>query len=270
MGELRSYSVVAFNTATASANKMHDDVVARRFGFRGGLVPGVDVYAYLCHPPAEAWGRAWLERGTMTARFVRPVYDGDRVEVVPVGDGGLELRDRGGALCATATVALPATPADPPDPDAWPDVAPAITPPPASPEALAPGTSFGLAPHRFHADRAGEYLTEVREALPLFATERIAHPAWVLRDANYVLSANVRLGPWIHVSSEVQHHGVVRDGEEVAARAVVTAEWEAKGHRFVTLDVVHLADGRPVARTVHTAIHRPRGAAASAPPPRRS
>jgi len=33
--------VSAYNTAAASDNKIHDDSVARRFGFRGGLVPGV-------------------------------------------------------------------------------------------------------------------------------------------------------------------------------------------------------------------------------------
>ena len=45
-----------------------------------------------------------------------------------------------------------------------------------------------------------------------------------------------------------------------SALAVVTNEWERKGHGFVELDVVHLADTRPVARTRHTAIYRPRGA----------
>jgi len=46
----------------------------------------------------------------------------------------------------------------------------------------------------------------------------------------------------------------------VAARALVTGEWDHKGHRFVELDVLHLAGGRPVARTAHTAIYIPRGA----------
>ena len=50
------------------------------------------------------------------------------------------------------------------------------------------------------------------------ASEGVAHPGWVLRDANYVLSANVRLGPWIHVESVVQHLDVVADGEEVGCR----------------------------------------------------
>jgi hypothetical protein len=259
MGELGGYSVVAFNTATASTNKIHDDDVAKRFGFRGGLVPGVDVYAYLTHPPAAAWGRDWLERGTMRARFVQPVYDRDRIEVVPLGEGALELRDSGGDRCAAATASLPDSPPESPDPTGWPEVDQRLDPPPASPEVLVPGTALGLAPHAFHADRAAEYLADVREDLPLYAAHRIAHPGWILRDANYVLSRNVRLGPWIHVESSVQHLGVVVDGDVVSARALVTAEWDAKGHRFVTLDVLHLAGDRPVARTAHTAIYRPRG-----------
>src|SRR5204862_7039371 len=78
------YEVRAHNTATQSDNKIHDDEVARRFGFTGGLVPGVDVYAYLTHPPAEAWGLDWLEQGTMRGRFLSPVYEGELISVVPV------------------------------------------------------------------------------------------------------------------------------------------------------------------------------------------
>jgi hypothetical protein len=257
---MQGHSLVAFNTATASANKIHDDEVAKRFGFRGGLVPGVDVYAYLCHPPASAWGLGWLRRGTMRARFHQPVYDGHRVDITPGDDGALELRDEGGDLCADGAAALPDAPPPTPDPADWPDVDQVDDPPPASPEVLVPGTAFGLAPHGFHADRHGEYLADVRETADVYATERVAHPGWILRDANYVLSANVRLGPWIHVESIVQHHDVVYDGEEVTARALVTKEWEHKGHRFVELDVLHLGNLRPVARTTHTAIYRPRGA----------
>ena len=61
---LPAYRVSAYNTAKASENKIHDDSVAQRFGFRGGLVGGVHVYAYMTHLPVQRWGRAWLERGT--------------------------------------------------------------------------------------------------------------------------------------------------------------------------------------------------------------
>ena len=53
------YAVVAYNTAHASENKIHDNTVARRFGFAGGLVPGVDVYAYMAHLPVARWGRGF-------------------------------------------------------------------------------------------------------------------------------------------------------------------------------------------------------------------
>src|SRR6516165_3838286 len=66
---LDPYRVEAFNTAKASENKIHDDAVARRFGFGGGLVPGGDVYAYMAHQPVARWGRAWLERGAAECRF---------------------------------------------------------------------------------------------------------------------------------------------------------------------------------------------------------
>src|SRR5205085_1807222 len=129
-------------------------------GFTGGLVPGVDVYAYLTHPPVEAWGVPWLEGGSMRARFDRPVYDGDRVRVVPVEqhqhDGGhdaqLEVRNSLDEPCATATASLPDETTTRPSAAEWNDVPQARDRPPASPETLEVGTSFGLEPHGFHAD----------------------------------------------------------------------------------------------------------------------
>jgi len=260
------YVVEAFNTATASTNKIHDDDVARGLGFRGGLVPGVDVYAYLCHVPAERWGRAWVERGTMAARFRSPVYDGDTVEVTAEPDDGalaIELRDSSGDLCAVGRAALPdASPGELLDVDAgeWPAGDPPDEPPPVSAEALR-ARPFGRLRAGFHAAAAGTYLDEVREDLPLFRdpVAGIAHPAWLLRFANYVLSANVRLGPWIHTESTVQHLSAVEDGDTVETRARVTAVRERNGHEIVDLDVLQLVAGRATARTAHSAIYRLRG-----------
>jgi len=262
METVDEYRVVARNTATASANKIHDDAVARRYGFAGGLVPGVDVYAYMTNVPTAAWGLDWLERGSMRARFLAPVYEGDEVVVVPSEVGGhrmaLELRGPDGAVRASGEAQLPEDPPLSLGAD-WAAVDQADGPPEASPASLAAGTALALAPHGFHADNAGEYLSEVGEILPLYAEHRVAHPGWLLRDANRVLSANVRLGPWIHVESVVQHHGLVHDGDIVHARATVTREWERKGHRFVELDVGLLTGpDLLVARVVHTAIYRPR------------
>src|SRR5712691_5932419 len=103
------YRVSAYNTAHDSENKIHDDSVARRFGFGGGLVPGVDVYGYMTHLPVMRWGRAWLERGTSECRFFKPVYDGDIATVTANESGGvldITVESRGEA-CATGRAALP-------------------------------------------------------------------------------------------------------------------------------------------------------------------
>ena len=110
----------------------------------------------------------------------------------------------------------------------------------------------------FDAEHHAAYLADVRETLPLYAADGIAHPGWLLRFANSALSRNVVLGPWIHVSSELALLGTVHDGETVEARAVVLEEFARKGHRFVTLDVAMAADARPVHRVTHTAIYQPR------------
>src|ERR1700756_4448943 len=86
---LEAYRVQAYNTAKLSENKMHDDTVAQRFGFSGGLVPGVDVMAYLMPLPGAKWGRSFLERGLIEARFVKPVYDGEIADVAATQSDGV-------------------------------------------------------------------------------------------------------------------------------------------------------------------------------------
>jgi hypothetical protein len=259
---MRSRQLVAFNTATQSDNKIHDDEVARRFGFGGGLVPGVDVYAYLTWGPASAWGLDWLRQGTMSARFRLPAYDGERVTVSFDDDGECRLRNERGVEVAEGRAGRPgagvAEPTEPIDVERYPWAPLPAERPPASPETLASGTVLGSWDVGFHADRAGEYLDDVREELPLYKEQGVAHPGWVLRLANTILASNVVLGPWIHVGSEVRHLGLVADGSQVSCRGSVRREYEHKGHRFVDLDLVVLADQHPVAAIDHTAIYQPR------------
>src|SRR5690242_19518907 len=109
---LGPYRVEAFNASKESENKIHDDAVARQFGFSGGLVPGVDVYAYMTHLSVRRWGRAWLERGTAECRLLTPVYDGDTAIVTAAeSPAGLELRiESHGETCVTGRAALPSEP----------------------------------------------------------------------------------------------------------------------------------------------------------------
>jgi len=57
----------------------------------------------------------------------------------------------------------------------------------------------------------------------------------------------------------VQHFSTARVGDELTARALVTANYERKEHLFVELDMLAIANARtPVARIAHVAIYRPR------------
>lgn len=258
-----SYSVEAYNTASESENKIHEDAVARRFGFLGGLVPGVDVYGYMTHLPVLRWGRAWLERGAAECRFLRPVYDGDTAAVAGSESGdGIDLRvESRGEACATGRATLPA--ASPAIPAAFAEAprppAPPENRPPADERTLAPGTWLSMNPIPVTAECAAQALGDLRESAPLYPAEGLVHPAVVLRAGNWVLKDNVALGPWMHVGSRVQHFAAARVGDELSARALVTANYERKGHLFVECDVLVYANGRtPLARIAHTSIYRPR------------
>jgi hypothetical protein len=257
---LAPYRIKAFNTAKTSENKIHDDAVARRFGFGGGLVPGVDVYAYMAHQPVTHWGRAWLERGTAECRFQKPVYDGDITTVTAVETAdGLDIRvESHGEICAIGRAVLPAQSAALPEPFAEPPLPPADRPP-ASETTLAVGTLLGIRPLPITRDLVEQYVGDLRETEPLYLKEGLAHPVIIARTGNWALNHNVVLGPWMHVGSKLQHFAAAHIGDELSVRGRITANHQHKGHRFVDADVLVLANRiTPVARIAHTAIWLPR------------
>ena len=257
---LAPYRVEAFNTAKASENKIHDDAVARRFGFGGGLVPGVDVYAYMAHQPVVRWGRAWLERGAAEYRFQKPVYDGDIATVTATETAeGLDLRvESRGELCASGRASLPDRSPAPPEALAEPPAPPAERPP-ASETTLAVGTLLGIRPLAITRELVEQCVADLRETERLYLSEGLAHPVIIARIGNWALNHNVALGPWMHVGSKLQHFAVARIDDELSVRARIIGNYEHKGHRFVDADVLVLANERtPVARIAHTAIYRPR------------
>jgi acyl dehydratase len=262
---LTPYRVEAFNNAKASENKIHDDAVARRFGFGGGLVPGVDVYAYMAHQPVTHWGHAWLERGAAECRFQKPVYDGDIATVTATEIAqGLDLRvDSHSEICATGRASLPDRPPALPEPFAEPPLPPADRPP-ASEETLAVGTLLGIRPLSITRELVAQCVADLRETETLYLNEGLAHPVIIARTGNWALNHNVVLGPWMHVGSKLQHFAAVHIGDEISVRARVIGNYEHKGHRFVEADVLVLAnEGIPVARIAHIAIWLPRQLAAA-------
>ena len=264
---LPPYHVAAYNAAKSSENKIHDDATAKRFGFKGGLVGGVHVYAYMSHMPVLRWGRAWLERGTGEARFGKPVYDGDIAEITAVEDAdGMELAvNSGGVLCATGRAGMPS--AAPPMPllgdfRAVPARANRF---PADEASLAIGDWLGMNPLTVTPEYQTQDITDARETDPLYLNEGIVHSGTVLRCCNWALSHNVVLPAWMHMGSTVRNLGLARVGDTLTVRARVTRNYEHKGHKWVEIDALVIANEvSPIARVTHIAIYRPRQLAEAA------
>src|SRR6201994_1955907 len=260
-----AYRVSAYNTSKHSENKIHDDTVARKYGFSGGLVPGVDVLAYMLHMPVAKWGRDFLQRGLIEARFVKPVYDGDIAEVSAVEDAGgltIEVQSKGD-LCATGTASLPS--AAPPytlNDFAAADAVKERKPVRATSYEM--GKWLGSIPRDWTGDAAKEYLADIRETDQIYAREKLGHPGLLTRIMNKVLVENAILGPWIHVGSRMQLLSAGKVGDELTARAKVVGNYEKKAHRFVALDALVVANGTtPLCHIWHIAITQPREQAAA-------
>ena len=257
-----AYRVRARNLAPDSDNKIHDDEVARRFGFSGALVPGVEVFAYAVHPFAHLCGAAFFDGGGLAIRFRRPVYDGEFVDVVadpqPGGDTwALRVIGPDRELRATGSAHGPAADRRPRvDVDRFRVSAVPADPPPATAESLAAGTVFGTVVEVAEPGACADYLAGINETSTLYADDGIVHPGLLLRMVNAALFRNVALGPWIHTESDCAFLGTARVGATLSARAVVTALSSRNHNDYVHYDALVLADDAPVLLARHTAIYR--------------
>jgi acyl dehydratase len=221
--------------------------------------------AYMMHLPVAKWGRAFLERGVIEARFVKPVYDGETaVASAEDADGTLAIHlESRGQTCAAGTASLPAsTPSV--EIGNFRDTAPVVSRLPVNVMSFELDEWLGTLPRSWSGETAADYLAEVLERDPIYAREKLVHPGVLQRIMNKVLVDNAILGPWIHVGSRMQLLTTVALDDKLVARARVTGNYEKKGHRFVELDALVVANGRTaVAHCQHIAIYQPREQAAA-------
>lgn len=263
------YYVDALNYATDSENRMHNDDTAPKYGFRGGLVPGIGVYGYMNRAMLESLGEDWLACGSTEVRFLKPAYDGERVHVSAEWDEestgvvNVSLTNPDGVLCGAGTASLADAP-ETPQPSAYslkpvPDY---DTRPDASLDVLPAGADLGAFEIQLNTEMMAEFADSMREtSLALSPASMPCHPAYYPSLANEILVKNVALGPWIHAGSSVQHLGVPAANASLTVQGRVKEAYERKGHEMVVLDVLISADSAPIATVRHTAIIRPRVAA---------
>ncbi len=261
---LTVHEVVAKNYGADHANRIHSDDGAARYGFTGALVPGVGLYAYLTQPVLETLGMEWLARGAMSAKFIHPVYDGERVyiECRSAGIDPIELRlelfNLSGVLCAAGAAELPSS-LQRLDRDDYPlHALPANDEQvPAAIDNFRVGDRLGSLEFTLDwAGRMAKFLDDVLEYSPVYCGyDAVCHPAFWIAQANEILMRNMVLGPWIHTASEAQHYSVARDGERVSLRGRVIDLHVRRGNEYISLELGFFGEqGRQIAKVKHTAI----------------
>jgi acyl dehydratase len=257
---MHATQAVARNYSEASENKIHSDDIARRYGFRGALVPGVAVYGHLVQPLVNHLGAAWLGHSTGSVRFLKPAYDGDRLTLqFEDSADGYRVRCYNDAevLLAELTSAMP-------DTLPGPEQLPGLTLPPKDParidmvwDAVQPGVPFTPWDWHVKADTNTTFAERVDDASVLY--QRYAHPHSILGIANAALTREYLMPAWIHVGTETRFHSPIEVGETVAVHALPLEKWRKKGHEFVKLYVAWRRGDEVAAEAFHTAIFRVAG-----------
>lgn len=259
---LQAYQVRTHNASSHSENRMHSDDVARQFGFKGALVPGVTVFSHMTQPLVAHFGEAWLARGTAEVRFTKPAYDGEQLTVSAEGESTFDLtcRNEAGEELARMRATLP----DEPQPaDARGNIAPASSGgkrPVVTWELMEIGHPFPALKWRPTLADNAQWCSDNRETLPLYGEGQHPplHPGFILRQGNYILRNRFVLPAWIHTASHIRFLEAARVGPEYEVRAIPEEKWTRKGHEFARLYVAIRCRDRTVAEIAHEMIFRPK------------
>ena len=234
-----------------SDNKIHSDDVARRYGFSGALVPGVELFARTTTPLVAAEGERWLASGRIDLRFRRPAYDGEQLQVALDADRVTVTGPDGVVRC----VGSAAPTSSRPDLSSFAEVPLASSP--VDDPLVGP---FGSIHEQATAEENDWYVDAIGEPLDLYRKQSVAHPGLLLRLVNRLLMRNVALGPWIHTSSDCTFLGLARLPADTVVHGRVTGVGKRGVHDEVRYDALVLAGEEPVLHVRHTALYRLHGA----------
>lgn len=255
---MNRYLVTAKNYSEDSENRIHSDEIAKKYGFRGALVPGVAVYGYLTHPLVEQFGTHWLQQANIQVRLLKPTYDGEQITITcSETDNLIEVKSHDPEGTLTAIVSSLS------ETDAPPMYEPAILDGPLkhpqrveiSWDNVEQGQCFS--PWQFHlsAEENQRYTREVADDLVCYG-QGYVHPHLILSLANTALMNEYIMPTWIHAGSHIVHRQPLRENDTITIRSVTTEKWQKKGHEFIKLWVTYWRDGELTTEIDHTAIFK--------------
>lgn len=264
-----NWQATAFNQSEDSSNQIHSDEMAKAYGFKGGLVPGVTVSAYLIHPAIKAWGTDWLKYGAAKAVVEKPLYDGYdfTVDVTDTSATSYQatLTDHAGARNASGTMRLNM---DAPAPPTMRGDTPLKKNQPitnATREEMEKLRERGMQALQIRwsdNNNMATYLKD-RQTMPSLhnvAGSNYANAAFMLSLSNWVLAGNAYMNPWIHLQTESQNYAIVENNTNLHVECDIRDLFDKKGHQFVDLnvDVYALETAQPVMTTMLRAIYQMR------------
>ena len=242
---MNPWKAYALNTAPDSENQIHSDDLAKRYGFKGGLVPGVTVSAYLLHPVIESSGMAWLEKGYANCKITSPLYDGENFEVISEilreGQTNTFLKNEDGKIIANAESKILEN--IPSKPKYRGDLL-------IQEEFKAPVASFaewkklkkeGCKAFKFHwgGDNPLIYLSDEKKLPLILQPSKSGHAnlSFLLGCANWILAGNAFMNPWVHLETKSQNYKAVSIETTLIAEMSVIDFYEKKGHEFIEVEV---------------------------------
>ena len=243
---INGWTAQAFNQSPDSANEIHDDKIAKQFGFTGGLVPGVTISAYLIQPAVEAWGIEWLARGFAHVRVGSPLYDEEQFEVRITNQSEVEYQAElvrpEGTVSANAEVSLPGVAAIPPSRRGDPVAEKGFVGPAASFETWTELTKEGCKALRYHWGEEHRMQTYLRDAAGMSGLLQsgdggYANMGYLLGISNWILASNAHMNPWIHLETSSQNYNPVPANTSIIAEMKVEDFYERKGHEFVDANI---------------------------------
>ena len=239
------WSATALNTAPDSENRIHGDDLAKKYGFQGGLVPGVTISAYLVHPVIEHWGKDWLDRGYANCRITSPLYDKELFEVktdmVEPTKANTTLIKSNGIVSANAEVVLmqelPTKPILRRDKLVDLD----YKAPQASKEIWKKLESDGCYAFKFlWSDNDPLIYLREETNLPTLLQPKgggYSNLCFLLGCSNWILAGNAYMNPWVHLQTISQNYKAVEMNSSLIAEMEINKIYEKKGHEFIDVFV---------------------------------
>lgn len=246
-GQSLKYSVIGRNTVASSAGSIHDDDVASTYGFKGGLVPGVNVLAHMCHLPLQIWGTEWLSEGSLDVRLQKPAYHEKPIDLVGNLDTsaepeGIEIDAvSGGQICATGIAqrcslgALSASwmrefeDTEMPTPEDRPVL---------KGSELYVGMPLGSIRGIYLKGEGIAFMNKMGECHDPFTNGDIAHPGILLAHTIYSCVWSFKSPVGIHAGCQMQFHNLLRDGMAFETRGRIAENYEYGANRFIEYDHV--------------------------------